>query len=418
MFKNEPLEIALKVLDSDLPSLQYNLERLFDYQQKRLKAIQNYWGVNDNPPIVDRSNFIGFQVPQKAPSRFLTTSGTYSKSFRYAIWQKAFKRIEIDLHYRYILDEFGIQKNNPLILRVTPFKRLSGNTPIRWKGYRFWQRVFKPKTGNASYSHGARSATCIHWMYNHADLDAFCNFLWEHLKGGLPYDVFVSAFSFLSMFLNYTEHRPVKISRLLSSTFESPIENEVDELLENNYFDHFCDHMRGWDGGFTFITCRYRRKHILDYLSFVESECNKLISTDFFNFAMPFIRYANGDYIDMDLEWKKCECGRYYRNINDFGGRSSFVIGNKKKISSIQIYDMVTQLDCITQAICRDDSIEIVTMRPLSQSQKDSLSQKIPIPVKFSLRNFQFSGRFNKVLRVVNATGGKYAQSKRTSEKS
>ncbi len=77
---------------------------------------------------------------------------------------------------------------------------------------------------------------------------------------------------------------------------------------------NWCDHMRCWDGGASFFTCKAGIYHLQDELSHVFStENGEMASIDFFSYASPFVNYLNGDYCSVGKEYKKCDCGRWYR---------------------------------------------------------------------------------------------------------
>ena len=159
--------------------------------------------------------------------------------------------------------------------------------------------------------------------------------------------------------------------------------------------------MRCWDGGMTFITCKHGNRHILDYLSYVESVETRLVSTDFFNLAGSFIRYWNGDYINLESDWQKCDCGRYYREFSLDGNRKPFLaVGN---MTSWEIGGVLrVYVKEMSQAICYKDKIVIVTTKELSEELKNKIKSLIPAWIEFSVNNFVMSGRFGKILKVVN----------------
>ena len=91
------------------------------------------------------------------------------------------------------------------------------------------------------------------------------------------------------------------------NTGEKPLPEERKLVLDAGL--QFNDHMRCWDGGFTFYTCRYGHKHLVDLLfdwSIVDQE---LVTSDLFNAAQPFIDYKNGDKVNIRPSGD-CKCGR------------------------------------------------------------------------------------------------------------
>jgi phenylacetate-coenzyme A ligase PaaK-like adenylate-forming protein len=324
-----------------------------------------------------------------------STNGTSGQRFSYKIWNKCFDYIETAHHYKQILDEFLIN-DNIITLKV------SSNVGYAKEGFRkdgkFFIKVLKPPAKRHKFSHGAKSATCYYILYHRDDIVDFCKYLVKFLKA-ISIDVFLSSSSFFSVLMTVVnnDNPKIRIARLLSNTAEALIKTEADYAVENGNIDNYCDHMRSWDGGATFMTCRHYRYHIIDYLTYVEEVDGKLVSTDFLNLGTSFVRFWNGDRCRISNEWNICECGRYYRQF-EFQGRNSFVWNN---IPSIDIFDAVTTTREFTQCICHDGCVEIITFNELSETAK-SKYRKIFKDVIFS-DNFRYSNE--KIERVIDARG-------------
>ncbi|TMN94657.1 phenylacetate--CoA ligase family protein [Pseudoalteromonas sp. S558] len=54
-----------------------------------------------------------------------------------------------------------------------------------------------------------------------------------------------------------------------------------------------------------------------------DESLGELIATNLYNWAMPIIRYRQGDMIQLKPEDETCGCGRIFRQIGDFKGRSN-----------------------------------------------------------------------------------------------
>jgi hypothetical protein len=79
------------------------------------------------------------------------------------------------------------------------------------------------------------------------------------------------------------------------------------------------DWMRCWDGGATFWTCPYGKRHWLDFVAATRFEQERLIATDYYNLAQLFVDYHNGDYINSS-SGSNCRCGAISADI-DFKNR-------------------------------------------------------------------------------------------------
>lgn len=379
----------------NIKQLQYNIDELLDYRKTMFKKIINFWKI-DYSKIYDRNNFSN---KKGLKGITLSTSGSTGEKFKYQFGFNEFKFIETELHYNQIIEEFGLSNQKIKILRVSPDNYELDFEKIYWKNKYFKIKIFHPSKTNFNYSHGSDQATCYHFKYDKNHIIEFCEFLLDYISKE-KMDIFLTSFSFLSILIE-CNFKNIKIARLISNTCESIIDSQVLLMSQHKMMDYFCDHMRGWDGGFTFITCKYGKKHILDYLSFVESFNNKLISTDFHNYSSPFIRYWNGDYISIEKEWKKCECGRFYRKFIFESRRKSFTINN---ITSIDLYDVVKNINKTIQLVCYKNKINVITCFELSFDEKKYLIDNINYELDFKINQFQQSGRFNKISKILDKT--------------
>lgn len=98
------------------------------------------------------------------------------------------------------------------------------------------------------------------------------------------------------------------------------------------------DHMRCWDGGATYYTCDYFNKHWVEFSSVIRFENNKLISTDLWNIAQPFVDYWNKDRLT-STKLGKCECGLEIVDIKWIENPRYFVVKGKE-----YCYDAVVEV--------------------------------------------------------------------------
>ena len=130
------------------------------------------------------------------------------------------------------------------------------------------------------------------------------------------FDIVLSSGPIINLLTKYIKQNSFKhkFAKLLSHTTEFPRHDDFNFLKKHGNIDDFCDHMRCWDGGATFFTCKHGTYHLNDAASWCEQGENKeLISTDYFNTATPFLNYFNGDLCEINNDYEKCACGRYYR---------------------------------------------------------------------------------------------------------
>lgn len=129
--------------------------------------------------------------------------------------------------------------------------------------------------------------------------------------------------------------------------------------------------MRCWDGGATFITCREGNYHILDNLSYCLDEEKKLISTDYFSFVSPFVNYWNGDYCQIDSNYKRCDCGRLFRNFKFLDSRPFAVKG--ESINKIKETIINLEIKGIKRVVCSLTSVDIISKIEFDYEIKNKL---------------------------------------------
>jgi glycosyltransferase involved in cell wall biosynthesis len=239
-----------------------------------------------------------------------TSGSTTGNPFGYLRWLDVFDKIEWGCHYDVVLDEFAIGPTPSILYFMSHNYRKEDGRFIYCDG---------GPAGPALVNHGISRRPVLHEvnfdMYRN-DQPAFFYHLFEYLKEN-PVDVFYASGPQINSLCNYIKKFNVKgrLGGLLSSTGERLLNEDARFLfVENGYFDHACDHMRCWDGGASFFTCKHRNYHLMDNLAWCEQgPNNELISTDYFNLASPFFRYWNGDYCTISKEYRRCECGRLYK---------------------------------------------------------------------------------------------------------
>jgi hypothetical protein len=158
-----------------------------------------------------------------------------------------------------------------------------------------------------------------------------------------------------------------RLCSLVSNTNERLLPSDREFLLEGRA-DHVCDHMRSWDGGATFFTCRHGTYHLMDNISWAEEMEGRLVCTDYFNIASPFVRYWNGDYCRIGKEYRRCECGRLYREFEFVESRPFSLKG----VCMRQIKEGLKALDIpgIKEVRCCSNHLDIVSTKPIPKEDR------------------------------------------------
>lgn len=108
-----------------------------------------------------------------------------------------------------------------------------------------------------------------------------------------------------------------------SETLDVKTKKVIEERFNCKVFDWYGQAERVAAIG----TCEKGRKHLLSDYSFVELHGDgkqEIIGTSFNNVATPLVRYATGDYAEMDSS--KCECGRIFPVVRNIHGREDKIV--------------------------------------------------------------------------------------------
>ena len=304
-----------------------------------------------------------------------TTGSTSGFPFRYMRWLGTFDKIEWDYHYNFVLDEFGVRQNPNILYFFSDHFKSEGSNPIYCTGEPSELHLNNHGTGRSPITH------YVNFPIYQKDQESFFRHMFDYVREH-EIDVLFTSPPQISSMCNYIRKLGVnhKIGKLLSSTGDRILPSDAKFLfLDNGYFDDACDHMRCWDGGATFYTCKHRNYHLMDNLAWVEEVDGRMICTDYFNLASPFVRYWNGDYCKIGKEYRRCECGRLYREFEFMQSRPFSLKGVCMK----EIKDglKVLGIPGIKEVRCSQSHLDVVSVVPISQEDRlkiASLSDKFP----------------------------------------
>lgn len=294
------------------------------------------------------------------------TSGTTGDPFEYPIWSDIYKTIEADNHYKLVATEYGL--NDPNILYMHR-QEIVDNAEL----------VTKYKSPNPILSHGFGTAATIH--HAQANNLLVSNQL-EYYRQIIEYsidnniDIILASGGILASlaYAAYKLNCKDKICKLVSNTNSKVEYDRLEYLKRNGLIEHWCDHMRCWDGGATFFTCKHGIKHLLDGLSWCQSINNKLVSDDYFSIITPFYRYWNGDYADIDYDYQLCQCGRYYRRFELNRMRTRNLPGVEKST----IYDAICHINNVLRIESFGNVIRVFTSSTITPDSKQHTRDNLP----------------------------------------
>ncbi len=311
--------------------------------------------------LLDKTNWYVKQVENESAD-MATSGSTTGVPFAYRRWDKSLRAIEIDNHYKPILHEFNLS-HNPKVMYLINNHTKPGDLIQILQG-----------SANFTEQHGADKAE-VHFVQKNDHQDRnFYNAIIDHLEK-FPVDVILTTGQYVNRLVRHLQLRNVKnqIAKLLSNTCEMLDKADADYLINNKLVQWTCDHMRCWDGGSGFFTCKEGIYHATDQLSHTwEGEGNKLISTDYFNLASPFVNYWNGDFCKIEDKYYRCGCGRLFRPFQFLQNRAFALKGNNTEIWREAIAR--ENITGIIRIACDVDTVEIISHRIIPLRDRIKLS--------------------------------------------
>jgi len=408
MFKVNPIKKELKTLkefitkwsSSQLPSkeLLYDYKKfcknLLYYDQKiviqvidLLKKNITLWAEDNSIIYKNKVDYISkealvnkkFWYVNSIEKEFrnMSTSGSTSgKPFLYLAWKPFFEFIESNNHYDMILDEFGTRKNADVLFFFPSSYTKNKFITVTKDDVNFVQH------------HGLARKTRVHYVNNETynrNPEEFFDFLFGYLQRN-KIDVFFAPgpnINSLCYFMRKLKFKG-KIASLLSNSNEMLLQTDVDFLLNGKYVNDICDHMRCWDGGATFFTCKEKTYHLCDNLSWSEEIDGKLITTDYFSLPSPFIKYWNGDLCKIFDKYQRCACGRLFRNFEFVESRPFSLKGLSIEKYKKEIIE--SGISSLKQVKCSVAQIEVVTDDDLTLDEKEKIKKILDkFNVKFTV---------------------------------
>lgn len=309
-------------------------------------------------------------------SRPMATSGsTTGRPFPYLRWEPFLYFIEAENHYDLIMDEFGVREVPDVMYFFDTSRYDRGKVA-----------TVSSDSDNFMEHHGQRRRARVHYV-NFArfqeDRDGYVRDLISYLGDNRMDVIFAPGPSVNALCSRMRRmSAPPRICGLLSNSNERLLPEDATFLL-SGVADEVCDHMRCWDGGATFFTCKNRNYHLMDNLSWCDSVDGKLVSTDYFNLPSPFVRYWNGDFCQIADTYSRCECGRLYRDFEFLENRPFALKGR----SITEVRDALRSLGImgVKHVRCSADHLEIVTRAPIQEGYGRILESRFGFRFKFAV---------------------------------
>lgn len=308
----------------------------------------------------------------KDTSGIRSTSGsTTGDPFSYAIYNRYAKFLIDDQHWNLILREFGLNDHHIKITILYYFKDTLSVFPDNE-----FIRSDHTVSSQFQYNHGSRDCSIDYINFKDFGSTDWYEKLFNYLSG-TEIDIIISTGPIINQLCEEIRKRNYskKLCYLLSHSNEFPLQKDFKFLKKEKLIEYHCDHMRCWDGGATFFTCKFGTYHLLDNITYHKSVNNKLITIDYFSLAAPFINYWNGDLCKIENEYLRCECGRLYHPFRMMENRP-FALKGSSKLTSIkqQISQLSFKKDLI-QVQFQNLDATIVCSRQLDIDEKSQLQE-------------------------------------------
>jgi len=304
-------------------------------------------------------------------TQIFTTSGSSTgEPFSYGVFRPHIEFLEDDCHYGMILKEFEIDRINPkiLILKKLPYNPAHNEPLYEQKGL----------SNHTLHTHKSANSTRYFANLNMSQPGEWARNLLMNIGDLVPFDVIITTGPIMNILARYLLKNNVrtKLCALISQTGEYMRASDKSILINRGHADYVCDHMRCWDGGATFFTCKYDTYHVMDNICWVTKGPNgQLISSDYFNFSTPFINYWNGDLCHVSDEYLLCGCGRYYRPFKMVENRP-FALKGASSLSSIRHQiNLLAFKDKIDQVQFDEHRVNIYTTSHLNDQEKILLAK-------------------------------------------
>jgi hypothetical protein len=298
-----------------------------------------------------------------------TSGSTTGDPFSYAIYKKYAKFLTDDQHWSLILKEFGLNDMRIKITTLYYFKDTLSVFPDNE-----FVRSDHAVSKQFQYNHGSKDCSIDYINFKNFGSSEWYDKLFNYLSG-TEIDIIISTGPIINQLCEEIRRRKYskKLCYLLSHSNEFPLQRDFRFLKKEKLIEYHCDHMRCWDGGATFFTCKFGTYHLLDNITYHKSVNNKLITTDYFSLAAPFVNYWNGDLCTIGDEYVRCECGRLYRPFKMLENRP-FALKGSTKLTSIK--EQISQLSFKTDLVqvqFENLNVIIFSNRILEDIEKDQL---------------------------------------------
>lgn len=375
LYEYRPFCVDLMFNDEELVRETTDIlkRNITEWAKRNSPAAARPEGIVSKDHLLDKSLwYVDSMIQESMP--MATSGSTNGFQFSYLRWEPFLYFIEAENHYDLIMDEFSVA-DEPDILYFFNTRRFLKERLV----------TVSSESDNFMEHHGLKRRARVHyvnWDMFQKDRRSYLCDLSSYLRKEDMDVIFASGPSINSLCRAIAElnEDPFEVCRLLSNSNERILPSDIEFLL-NGRVGEVCDHMRCWDGGATFFTCRKRNYHLMDNLSWCVEIDDKLVCTDYFSLPSPFVNYWNGDFCRISDTYRRCGCGRLYRDFKFLDNRPFSVKG--KSILEVKEALMSLKVIGIKYVRCSRDHVEIVSCSEISKRQKAILRSRFNFEFRF-----------------------------------
>lgn len=229
-------------------------------------------------------------------------------------------------------------------------------------------------------------------------------------------DGFVSALVILAQYIRDNDFRVTRSIKSIVTGAECLTETDRD-LLETVFRAKVFNRYGGTETSIIAHECGFfgedgcRSMHVIETRIICENIDSELVLTDLDNYALPFIRYKNGDMIET-CEAADCRCGRVSLRLKTILGRTNdyFITKSGAKISSHLWQNIFKKYMFVDRYQIIQEDMNKITVNIESKGNMYEIHEfkKLQAEIHSVVPDVIFS--WNQVSRITCGAGGKFRQ--------
>jgi phenylacetate-CoA ligase len=188
---------------------------------------------------------------------------------------------------------------------------------------------------------------------------------------------------------------------LISKAFKTTVFNRYGGT-ESSVLAHECDVQAKSD----------HKLHIQEDRLIVENgKNNEIIFTDLTSYALPFIRYSNGDIGKINSEYN-CSCGRHLKLLDNINGRVNdmFILPDGGKISSHIWQNYMKKCEGIEKYQIIQEKVDLITVNWIKNIELFNQNEFDYVQELVQNALIDCKVIWNEVEKIEVSTGGKFRQ--------